>query len=152
MKAPIFFFLALCISQASAFGLYGCYERIMYWEAYKMDAGTDKADQKVAKSCASDPKVLSAGLGKLENGRCNLRQFLYYISDTEEEKARTKKLPANIENQKSVDALADKLYKNGNTGAYRAGRIYEGVEGADIPTLFKVIGQYVLLYLLYLFL
>ncbi|KAL4783389.1 hypothetical protein BJX76DRAFT_358030 [Aspergillus varians] len=90
-------------------------------------------------------KVQGAGLGKLENGRCNFRQFLFYITADRDEKARIQKLPANIEDQKSIDVLADKLWRSGVKGAYYPGRIYEGVHADDIPSLFndiaKLIGE-----------
>ncbi|KAL4811085.1 hypothetical protein BDV18DRAFT_155698 [Aspergillus unguis] len=141
MKSSLLFILALWLTQASAFGLYGCYERILYWQAYKMDA--DSSKPKIAKACAGDSEVQAARLGKLENGRCNFRQFLYYISENREDRAAVKRLPADIENQKTVDILADKLYDNGKgiKGTYKTEIIYENVGRSNVPGLFNAMGQ-----------
>jgi hypothetical protein len=139
MRAPIFFFLAFFISQAAAFGLYGCYERIMYWNAYQLDAKSSKP--KMAKACASDAGVQKAQLGKLVDGRCNFRQFLYYISGTDAEKTKIKALKANVGDSKNINKIANSLYDGGVTGLYNTQTMWEGVNRNDVPQLFKVVGS-----------
>ena len=130
MKFPLFFLLALCISKAAAFGLYGCYERLMYWQAYQMDSGSKK--QRIAKACSRDTETAKA-VGPISGGRCNLRQFLYYISDNQEEKAtiadKSKLKDADLAKEKTaLDDVASKLYNAGVGRTYRPGRIYENLK------------------------
>ncbi|KAJ5429333.1 hypothetical protein N7491_006349 [Penicillium cf. griseofulvum] len=138
MRPPIFVFLALVISQAVAFGLYGAYERVMYWNAYQLDA--ESPERKVAKACAKNPGVQGAKLGNLVNGRCNFRQFLYYISATDKEKANIKRLDANLGNEKNINIIANELYDKGVVGQYTTETLYEGVKRNDVPALFKAMG------------
>ncbi|OJJ85482.1 uncharacterized protein ASPGLDRAFT_65480 [Aspergillus glaucus CBS 516.65] len=129
MKFPLFFLLALCISKAAAFGLYGCYERLMYWQAYQMDSGSKK--QRIAKACSRDAETAKV-VGPVSGGRCNLRQFLYYISASEEEKAtiadKSKMKDADLAKENTaLDEVASKLY-GANVGRnYQPGRIYENL-------------------------
>lgn len=131
-------FLAYCITQAAAFGLYGSYERVMFWNAYQLDKASDK--QKMAKSCHTDAGVQKAGLGQFENGRCNFRQFLYYISGTEDEKANIKRLSADVGKSSSVDVIANRLYEGNVKGAYNMRVMWEG-KGMTLPYLFEVVGK-----------
>ncbi|KAJ6073193.1 hypothetical protein N7467_011278 [Penicillium canescens] len=129
MKFPLFFLLALYISKAAAFGLYGCYERLMYWQAYQMDSGSKK--QRIAKACSRD-KETAKMVGPISGGRCNLRQFLYYISANEREKAtiadKSKIKDADLAKEKTaLDEVASKLYSADVGRNYQPGRIYENL-------------------------
>lgn len=129
MKFPLFFLLALCISKAAAFGLYGCYERLLYWQAYQMDSWSKK--QRIAKACSRDSKTAQA-VGPVSGGRCNLRQFLYYITDNKQEKEiiadKNKFKDADLAKDKTaLDEVASKMYKAGVGKTYNPGRIYEGL-------------------------
>lgn len=129
MKFPLFFLLALCISKAAAFGLYGCYERLLYWQAYQMDSGSKK--QKIAKVCSNDPRTAQA-VGPISGGRCNLRQFLYYITEDDEAREiiadKNKLKDVDLAKEKTaLDEVASKLYKADLGTTYHPGRIYEGL-------------------------
>lgn len=146
MKMLLLAVFAFCISQAVGFGLYGCFERVMYWQAYQMDADSD--EKKVGKTCATDPSVHEAKLGKLVQGRCNLRQFLYHISSNEDEKAAIKKLnekdlAAAEQKSPGVVELAKVLYKGRIGSSYDNAHVYEGVDrgAGHIPKLYTAIGK-----------
>ncbi|KAJ9261581.1 hypothetical protein DTO195F2_4111 [Paecilomyces variotii] len=141
MKLPLFFLLSICISKVAAFGLYGCYERLLYWQAYQMDSGSKK--QRIANACSRDPTTAQA-VGPIRGGRCNLRQFLYYITDDEDEKEiiadKNKLTDADLAKDKTaLDEVASKMYKAGVGRTYNPGHIYQGLSsnsGID-----KVIGN-----------
>ncbi|BCS20905.1 uncharacterized protein APUU_21337S [Aspergillus puulaauensis] len=129
MRVPLFFLFALCISKAAAFGLYGCYERLLYWQAYQMDEGSKK--QKIAPACARDPKTAQA-VGPVTGGRCNLRQFLYYITSDEAEKGfiadKNNLKDADLAKEKTdLDEVAKKMYHAHVGKTYKQGYIYQGL-------------------------
>lgn len=140
MKFPLFFLFALCLSKAAAFGLYGCYERLMYWQAYQMDSGSKK--QLIAKACAKDPEV-AGNVGLVRGGRCNLRQFLYYIAENDLEKAiiadGDKVKDSDLEKARTdVDYVASKLHKAGVKATYKPHLIYHGMKpGSSIDNLIR---------------
>lgn len=138
MRISSLFFLAFFTLQAASFGLYGCYERIMFWNAYQLDANSPKP--KIAKACASDTDVQKAQLGKLVNGRCNFRQFLYYIAGTEGEKSRIKALPENVGDSKNINKIANALYDGDVKGQYKPQLIWENTRRDNIPDLFRAVG------------
>ncbi|KAJ5280181.1 hypothetical protein N7478_005553 [Penicillium angulare] len=113
----------------------------MFWQAYQMDADSD--EKVIAKSCASDKETQSAKLGSLVGGRCNFRQFLYYIADGVDEKANIKKTASNIGDETNIDKLANNMYSKEIKGAYRPGQIYENVPSKNVPLLFKSICEFV---------
>lgn len=141
MKFPFFFLLALCISKAAAFGLYGCYERLLYWQAYQMDSESQK--QIIAPACSRDRET-AAAVGPVKGGRCNLRQFLYYISNNKDERKtiadKNKLKDADLAKKTALDDVASKLYKANVGMNYHPGHIYEGLKpNSDIDVLINYI-------------
>ncbi|OJI99606.1 hypothetical protein ASPVEDRAFT_69965 [Aspergillus versicolor CBS 583.65] len=129
MKLPLFFLFALCISKATAFGLYGCYERLLYWQAYQMDE--DSHNKKIATACARD-SITAKVVGPITGGRCNLRQFLYYITDSQDEKAvvadkNTLKDSDLAKERTDLDEVAKKMYHAGMGEPYNPSHIYQGL-------------------------
>lgn len=98
----------------------------MYWQAYQMDSGSKK--QKIAKACSRDAETAKV-VGPVSEGRCNLRQFLYYISDNEEKATiadKSKIKDADLAKEKTaLDEVASKLYRANVGRNYQPGRIYE---------------------------
>lgn len=78
MKSLIILLLALCISSVTAFGSSGCYERMMFWYAYKLDPGTGLG-REIGKKCNLDRA-------------CTFAEFMEYIAGSPQEKqwARTR--------------------------------------------------------------
>lgn len=146
MKLPLFFLLGLCISKATAFGLYGCYERLLYWQAYQMDE--DSHDKKIATACARD-SITAKVVGPITGGRCNLRQFLYYIADNQDEKAvvadkNTLKDSDLAKERTDLDEVAKKMYHAGMGEPYNPSHIYQGLRSTSkIHELIQNVAGYV---------
>ncbi|GLB09425.1 hypothetical protein AtubIFM57258_005345 [Aspergillus tubingensis] len=129
MKLPLFLILTVCVSKAVAFGLYGCYERLLYWQAYQMDSGSKK--HKIAPACSRDADT-AKNVGPITGGRCNLRQFLYYITLDEGERSviadKNKLKDADLaKDQTAIDELAKKMDDVDIGKAYNPSRIYQGL-------------------------
>ncbi|GKZ45866.1 hypothetical protein AbraIFM66951_008734 [Aspergillus brasiliensis] len=129
MKLPLFLILTVCVSEAVAYGLYGCYERLLYWQAYQMDSGSKI--HKIAVACSRDAET-AKHVGPVTGGRCNLRQFLYYITSDEGERSviadKNKLKDADLaKDQTALDELAKKMDDVGIGKAYMPGRIYQGL-------------------------
>lgn len=129
MRVPLFFLLALCISKTAGYGLYGCYERLLYWQAYQMDE--DFNDKRIAPACARDSETAKA-VGPVTGGRCNLRQFLYYITDDEGEKEsianKNNLKDADLAKEKTdLDEVAKKMYHADVGATYNPAHIYQGL-------------------------
>ena len=138
MRISSLFFLAFFTLQAASFGLYGCYEWIIFWNAYQLDANSPKP--KIVKACASDADVQKAQLSKLVNGCCNFRQFLY-IAGTEDEESRIKALPENVGDVKNINKIANALYDGDVKGQYKPQLISENMRWDNIPDLFWAVGM-----------
>ncbi|KAJ9297802.1 hypothetical protein DTO271G3_4023 [Paecilomyces variotii] len=94
-----------------------------------MESGSKK--QRIAKACSRDPTTAQA-LDPVSGGRCNLRQFLYYITDNKQEKAtiadKNKLTDADLAKDKTaLDEVASKMYKAGVGKTYNQGHTYEGL-------------------------
>lgn len=142
MKFFLLFLFALCISKAATYGLYGCYERLMYWQAYQMDS--DSYKKRVAPACSRDP-IVASKIGPIRGGRCNLRQFLYYISKDNNEKAiiadKNKLRDADLARERTeIDYVASKLHGANIGKSYNGGHIYEGLKShAEVDQIIKTI-------------
>lgn len=113
----------------------------MYWQAYQMDSGSK--EQKIAKACSKDATTAKM-VGPISGGRCNLRQFLYYISRNEREKAviadKNKLKDADLAKEKTLDDVATKLHEAGVGNTYNPGRIYQGLyPGSEISELIRYV-------------
>lgn len=102
----------------------------MYWQAYQMDSGSKK--QKIAKACSTNAETAKA-VGPISGGRCNLRQFLYYITENGKAKEiiadKNKLKDADLAKEKTaLDEVASKLYKAEIGTTYNPGRIYQGLD------------------------
>lgn len=88
-------------------------------------------DQRIAKVCSRDPTTAQK-VGPISGGRCNLRQFLYYITENEDERkiiADSNKLKdADLAKEKTaLDEVASKMHKAKIGATYNPGHVYRGL-------------------------
>ena len=128
MKVPTVFALFLFVSSAAAFGLAGCYERMLYWYAYQLDR--QAGGRKIAKGCR--------GAG---GGDCNLKEFILFIADNDDDRTAARNLNAQInEPNMSADRGAGLMYNGGVSKGYQSNQIMEKTEGT--VALFEKISGY----------
>lgn len=122
-------FLALVgylISCVACFGEYGAYERVLYWNAYQLDAALHDRPQFISTGCTNGmPKRVK---------KCTFQQWLDYMDNSE----GTTRITADISGM-SVDRLAQELQDHRYTGKYKLHHVINGVQdtSGQMPTLFK---------------
>lgn len=94
-----------------------------------MDSGSKK--HKIAPACSRDADT-AKNVGPITGGRCNLRQFLYYITLDEGERSviadKNKLKDADLaKDQTAIDELAKKMDDVDIGKAYKPSRIYQGL-------------------------
>ncbi|KAK0725664.1 hypothetical protein B0H67DRAFT_551173 [Lasiosphaeris hirsuta] len=131
--------LTWAIVGVSAYDLYGGYERIIYYNAYRMDWGKS----------GGDAKRMTIGSGCSNGGKpCDLLDFVKYINhDGKLPVLDMKNAPAGWDplNMKAdhVDWAAKALRDSGSTGIYEPNKIYKGVSRNDVDGLFRKVGEFI---------
>ncbi|KAK0624070.1 hypothetical protein B0T14DRAFT_554063 [Immersiella caudata] len=139
--------LSWTIAGVSAYDLYGGYERLIYYNAYRMDWAKTGGDKRmtIGGGCVS-----KKGAGK----PCNLLEFVEYInvwnSLTEGKRPLTSLpgMPANFDyediKKDDVGKLAIAMRNHGITGVYDCLKINKEVSGRnDVDGLFGKMGQFI---------
>ncbi|GMF70214.1 unnamed protein product [Aspergillus oryzae] len=108
MKLTAIATLAYGISTASAYALYGGYERMFYYYGYMIDADVNGQPKKVAPSCK-------------QTGKCTFNEFIKYINDL------SKPVSVTSDELPEVHTTAQKLDTLQLTGAYKISRYIKEV-------------------------
>ncbi|KAK0657781.1 hypothetical protein B0T16DRAFT_488869 [Cercophora newfieldiana] len=139
--------LAWAVASVSAYDLYGGYERIIYYNAYRMDWGKTGGDtnrMSVGSGCVSKKGAKTP---------CDLIEFVDYINvwsplNQDKRPIKLQGLPAGFDpldmKPAHVDAVAKSLRNAGVTGAYDCVKVHKEVKGRnDVDGLFGKIGQFI---------
>lgn len=129
--------LTWAIAAVSAYDLYGGYERVIYYQAYRMDwqkSGGDKTKMAVGSGC------------RRGNNPCDLLDFVEFISDWKRSEIITQPNGWNTRDMTPADVhqAARWLLDNKATFAYQPAKIHTSASRMGVDGLFKKMGEFII--------
>ncbi|KAK5656634.1 hypothetical protein OQA88_4614 [Cercophora sp. LCS_1] len=138
-KFKLLWLLVWAVVGVFSYDLYGGYERVIYYNAYRMDWGKSGGD--------ATRMTIGSGCRKGTTA-CNFLEFVQYINKggkmpvLDMKNAPRDWDPVNMKKE-HVDWAAKALRDADATGIYEANKIYKGLGRNDVDGLFRKVGGFI---------